>query len=108
MNHNESFNDPFECRCEVLSGFPSKKSNSPRLKEIIQAWGFENPKDADALQSYEDLVLLLEGTEPKVLDTVNNVRICCFSKRPDNLLMWAHYADGLRGYFGEKNISRMV
>lgn len=98
MNHYENFNDPFEYRCEVSSGFPSKKSNSPRLKDIIQAWGFEDPYDAFALESYEDYVLSLEDTEPNVLDTVNSVRISCFSKRADNLLMWAHYADGLRGF----------
>lgn len=98
MNHYESFNDPFECRCEVSSGFPGKESNSPRLKDIIQAWGFEDPYDAFALESYEDYVLSLEDTEPNVLDTVNSVRISCFSKRADNLLMWAHYADGLRGF----------
>jgi len=98
MNHYESFNDPFECCNEIFAGFPKKESNSSRLKDIIQAWGFEDGEDSSALENYEDLVLSLEDTEPNVEGTLNSARISCFSKKQDNLLMWAHYADGLRGF----------
>jgi len=98
LNHYESFNDPFECRCEILTGFPSRESNSPRLQDIIRAWGFDDGNDSVALDSYEDLVLSLENSEPDILNTIDSVRISCFSKRADNLLMWAHYGDGLRGF----------
>lgn len=98
MNHYESFNDPFECRCEVLTGFPDKESNSPRLKDIIQAWGFEDHSNPAALDEYEDYGLSLEDSQPNVPYSINSARISCFSKRSDNLLMWAHYANGLRGF----------
>jgi len=107
MNHYESFNDPFECRCEILTGFPSKESNSSRLQAIIRAWGFDDVNNSAALDDYEDLVLSLEDSEPNILDTIDSVRISCFSKRADNLLMWAHYGNGLRGFcleFDEKLI----
>lgn len=107
LNHYESFNDPFECRCEILTGFPSKESNSPRLHDIIRAWGFDDVNDPAALEDYEDLVMSLEDSEPNILDTIDSVRISCFSKRADNLLMWAHYGNGLRGFcleFDEKLI----
>jgi hypothetical protein len=98
LNHYESFNDPFECRCEIFSGFPDKDSNSERIGEIIRAWGFDDANDVSALANYEDLILSLEDTEPSVPKTIESARICCFSKTEDNLLMWAHYANGLRGF----------
>jgi len=98
MNHYSYFNDPFECRCKITSGFPKIESNSPRLKKIINAWGFENHMDPFALENYDDLVLSLEGSEPNIIKTLDSARITCFSKRKDNLLMWSHYADGLRGF----------
>jgi len=98
MNHYESFNDPFECRCEILEGFPDKDPNSSRFRNILNAWGFDDAHDPCAIENYEDLVLSLEGTEPNVPLTLETARISCFSKTPDNLLMWSHYADGLRGF----------
>jgi DUF2971 family protein len=38
---------------------------------------------------------------------VDSIRIACFGSEPGNLLMWSHYADGLRGFcvvFDEKLI----
>ena len=34
----------------------------------------------------------------KVLNYIESARFSCFCKREDNLLMWSHYADGLRGF----------
>jgi len=98
LNHYESFNDPFECRCEILTGFPTIDSSSPRLNDIIRAWGFDDATNPAAIDEYEGLVMSLEGSEPNILDTIDSVRIGCFSKRADNLLMWAHYGNGLRGF----------
>jgi len=98
MNHHESFNDPFECRCEVQSGFPEKDEKSSRLIDIIRAWGFEDVNQKLALESYDDYVFSLEGTEPNIPHIIDSARISCFSRDADNLLMWSHYADGLRGF----------
>ncbi len=98
MRHYESFNDPFECRCEILSGFPPKDPASTRFRNILTAWGFDDPYDPAALDHYDDYVFSLEGTEPSIPHLIDEVRICCFSKSDDNLLLWSHYADGLRGF----------
>jgi hypothetical protein len=98
INHYESFNDPFECRCDVKTGFPIINGGSSRIKNIINAWGFEYENDSVALEGYDDLVLSLEDTEPSIPHIINGARISCFSKDADNLLMWSHYADGLRGF----------
>lgn len=108
MNHYESFNDPFECRSEIYTGFPDKTSNSPRVNEIIKAWGFDDALDSNALEYYEDLVLSLEDTEPSVPLTIDRARISCFSKSPNNLLMWAHYANGLRGFCIEYDRDKLL
>lgn len=98
MNHHESFNDPFECRCEVQSGFPEKDENSSRLRDIIRAWGFEDLNFKAGLAGYDDLVLSLKDLEPSISHIIDSARISCFSRDADNLLMWSHYADGLRGF----------
>ncbi|MBB5266970.1 DUF2971 domain-containing protein [Algibacter amylolyticus] len=68
------------------------------MKKIINAWGFENHMDPVVLDNYDNLVLSLEGFEPNIIKIIESARISCFSKREDNLMMWSHYADGLRGF----------
>lgn len=98
MNHYEYFNDPFECRCEILEGFPKKDINSPRFKNIVKAWGFDDASDQVALENYDDYISSLDGTEPIISHIIDSTRISCFSKKNNNILMWSHYADGLRGF----------
>lgn len=98
MNHYEAFNDPFECWAEVLSKFPHKNDKSERLLSIYKAWGFSSLDDTDANDNYDLLVESLESAQPDVNSYLDSARITCFSKRADNLLMWSHYADGLRGF----------
>lgn len=98
LNHHSAFNDPFECRCEVRKGFPQLGDTSGRFADVLRAWGFEKIDDKDALEYYEDYVFSLDGGEPDIEHYIDCARITCFSRRPDNLLMWAHYADGLRGF----------
>lgn len=108
LNHHSSFNDPFECRCEILSGFPSLEVESPRLINILNAWGFERADDEVVRESYDDYVESLESSEPDIEYYIDNARIGCFSKRQDNLLMWAHYADGLRGFCLEFDSQKLI
>lgn len=98
MNHYEAFNDPFECWAEVITGFPNQLEKSERLQEIYKAWGFEDLEDTTANELYNQYVGSLIEMQPDVDSLINSARITCFSKRDDNLLMWSHYADGLRGF----------
>ncbi|MEZ8154552.1 DUF2971 domain-containing protein [Vibrio splendidus] len=98
MNHYESFNDPFECWCSISTGFPSIEGTSSRLEDILKAWGFDSLDDPDAKENYALYTESLVGSEPDVMGVIDHARITCFSKRPDNLLMWSHYANGLRGF----------
>lgn len=98
MNHYEAFNDPFECWAEVLSKFPHKRDKSERLLNIYKAWGFSSLEDTYANDNYDLLVESLESIQPDINSYLDSARITCFSRRADNLLMWSHYADGLRGF----------
>ncbi len=40
----------------------------------------------------------VEGYEPPFATMLDGMRIACFGPERDNLLMWSHYADGLRGF----------
>lgn len=98
MNHYEHFNDPFECWCNIITGFPSINEKSERLRALMKAWGFDDINDKYAQENYDAYVESLLNLEPDVPDLINSARITCFSKRPNNLLMWSHYANGLRGF----------
>lgn len=98
MNHYESFNDPFECWCNIETGFPKIEGESERLNAIFKAWGFDDINDPVASENYDLYVESLSDMEPNIPILIDHARITCFSKRPDNLLMWSHYADGLRGF----------
>lgn len=98
LNHHSLFNDPFECRCEIRTGFPKRGDGSSRFADVLRAWGFERADDETALENYDDYVFSLEGSEPDIKYYIDSARITCFSRRADNLLMWAHYGDGLRGF----------
>ena len=40
----------------------------------------------------------VQGYEPPFELMLDGMRIACFGSEADNLLMWSHYADGLRGF----------
>lgn len=93
--HFTRFNDPFECGAHFLSGQIDREAEPARFAAMIAAWGFEDLESAP-----------LEGTEEyfEQFETFDlglsrpGLRICCFASAADNLLMWSHYGDGLRGF----------
>ena len=50
------------------------------------------------------------GTKQKYIDSIvmgkQKLRICSFSRDPENLLLWAHYADGFKGVCIELDIKK--
>lgn len=98
LNYYEDFNDPYECMCEIYMGFPKLSDRSDRLMAVLNAWGFGDYDDPAVIEYYEDYADSLECGEPVIEDFIDNARITCFSASSDNLLMWGHYANGLRGF----------
>jgi Protein of unknown function (DUF2971) len=97
--HFEDYNDPFEFWGKLERGLPAADDNNERFRRAIAAWGFPDTKKED-LPLDEDLYIDFFGSlaENAPLFTFENSRICCFCPEISNLLMWSHYADGLRGF----------
>jgi hypothetical protein len=83
----EFFNDPFDCNEGLLD------------VHIDAAWVREFAKDdlaklSPALQEHMIQKMLNPASYRAALQKEKiNFKICCFSSKPDDILMWSHYAD---------------
>lgn len=98
FNRYDYFNDPFECWCIENNGYPDPEKDRDRFLSVISTWGFSSDRENEALEYYDEYVKTLEDWPGIVSAKKESARIACFSAEPDNLLMWSHYADGLRGF----------
>ncbi|MFY9310093.1 MAG: DUF2971 domain-containing protein [Bacteroidia bacterium] len=107
-NHYLAFNDPFECWCTINTGIPDPKKENDRFLNVIAVWGFTPDRRDDALEYYYDYLQAFEEDQINVDYHINTARISCFSCEGANLLMWAHYADGLRGFCIEFDSEKLI
>ena len=107
-NHYSAFNDPFECWCKVNTGIPHHETETERFLNVIGVWGFTPDRAEEAREYYYDYFEHFENEQIDVEAQINRARISCFSTDPANLLMWAHYADGLRGFYIEFDPKALV
>lgn len=112
-HHYEDFNDPFECWCMEVRSIPDPIAEPERFLRVRDAWlgPLSGPaEDPVVMESFAEYVESLTDYPWSIVDGYKeSARISCFSASGDNLLMWAHYADGLRGFsveFDEKELLR--
>ncbi len=102
--HYAGYNDPFEFWTNIITGVPNPSSEPDRYLAALKTWGFHCDTVAEAMEDQ-----LIQETADEYFDECQNyvpsfdeirqnVRIACFGSERDNLLMWSHYADGLRGF----------
>jgi hypothetical protein len=91
--HYSDFNDPFEFWSIVDEGEPHPERDPERYRRALEAWEFV---DAD-YEEVQDYFAEIHDYQADFRDVFRGIRISCFSREADNLLMWSHYADGLRG-----------
>ncbi len=93
------FNDPFEfqnkisplrTKCEILNFYKSNGFSDERLEQISRT--LELGGRAAFEQLTNDLVQKI------MFATQEKVRVCCFCKRYNSILMWSHYAKKHQGY----------
>ena len=96
--HHEGFNDPFEFWTDIVDGVPNIDSDRDRFFAALKEWGFEEKDLGFVIEDYEEYFDSIKDLQPPFQLMKNKTRICCFSSSADNLLMWSHYADGLRGF----------
>ena len=90
----ESFNDPFDCFWQVLKlindeGRLSLEDFTEMSNAVLKRGGFEFLLNIDERwKRYKDLWSTF----------LNEARVYCLSASNRKHLMWAHYADGFRGF----------
>ena len=86
-------NDPFESAINLLTDYTPQQyydsfifaGMTPQLAKELTRQVFNGTIDGDTI--------IKELTK----DVISSVGYFCMTSRPDNLLMWAHYADGHKG-----------
>jgi hypothetical protein len=109
--HFEAFNDPFEFWTRFVEGVPDPVTERERFIAAITEWGFGEDRFDEALENAPDYFDSLVDLQPGFRKMTEGMRIACFGSDADNLLMWSHYADGLRGFclvFDEDLIRKAV
>ncbi|MFQ3226742.1 MAG: hypothetical protein ACI8RW_000120 [Porticoccaceae bacterium] len=94
--HFSKYNDPFEFWNNIYEGIPDHEKEPERFTAALQAWGMEgcDPNDADLIAYFDEC----KAYQPPFKEMRDSIRIACFASQKDNMLMWSHYADGLRGF----------
>ncbi len=94
--HYSAYNDPFEFWSNIYHGIPDAEDEPERFMAAKMAWGSEtmSPEDEDLVAYFDEC----QDYQPPFAEMRDGMRIACFGSEPDNLLMWSHYADGLRGF----------
>lgn len=102
--HFTAYNDPFEFWANLSEGIPDTEREPDRFVAAVKEWGFdvgsvsEAKKILELWDSVEEYFDECWDYQPPFEKLHESMRIACFGSRPDNLLMWSHYADGLRGF----------
>lgn len=91
--HYSDFNDPFEFWSVVDEGEPHPERDPERYRRALEAWDFVDA-DREEVRDYFEEIREYQADFRRVFE---GIRISCFSREADNLLMWSHYGDGLRG-----------
>ena len=76
---------------------PEESDDPKRFLDALKRWGFADKSEVDNedLHTYFNTV---KEDEVVFAPSYEQVRVTCFTSEPNNLLLWSHYADGLRGY----------
>ncbi|MAP25492.1 MAG: hypothetical protein CL578_18595 [Alteromonadaceae bacterium] len=94
--HYSAYNDPFEFWSNIYDGIPDAGKEPERFAAALAAWGMSgtSPDDEDLIAYFDEC----QNYQPPFKEMRDEVRIACFGSQRENLLMWSHYADGLRGF----------
>ena len=102
--HYSAYNDPFEFWSNIYEGIPDPNVEPKRFLAAAAAWGFpadsvdELITDRAFFENMEEYFDECQNYAPPFGAMRQGIRISCFGSEQDNLLMWSHYSDGLRGF----------
>lgn len=97
------FNDPFECNPDTIQ-FETNVVNwkafaNDMLKKVEPGWNRNQRRRWINSRTEKQIFKLMDfdSLKGEMVKKFNEVGIACFTKAPDNLLMWSHYTNGHRG-----------
>ncbi len=103
FSHYSEFNDPFDCKIQynVTKSMDYIKSRPDIFKgagRLLQL------SPAKLIQKKQQMLIGIKKTLESGEyhdDVISRVGICCLTTKPDNILMWSHYADNHKGFVVE-------
>ena len=114
----EKFNDPFDCSISYMMNNISKKNWRIIGKYFSDYWAEDTDEarksrmskflqDKTIKTDTRNIVasILIKNVKEGLKKDFDNLGIVCLTEKPDNILMWSHYADGHRGFCLEFNTS---
>lgn len=109
FTHRKNFNDPFDCLPEIntkaiLESIRKTPRSSDEKKDMDRIIEKEKGKLSPRKMAIERAKLLRKNEinfEKNSYEIFDKYGICCLSRNPLNLLMWAHYATHHRGFVVE-------
>lgn len=102
--HYAAYNDPFEYWARIVEGVPDPEQEPERFIAAARAWGFDVETIAEARtepliwENFDEYFDECRCYAPPFDVMREGMRIACFGSEQDNLLLWSHYGDGLRGF----------
>ncbi len=100
--HFDDFNDPYDAHYGVDATWPDFDREKEKLTKIIK--NIEPEKYKEILKSKDFIIQyinsnnhLIDYTFANVSERLSRFRVCSFTRRWNQILMWSHYADGCRG-----------
>lgn len=92
-----SFNDPFDCTVPALNT-ASPEEATKCVESLLGAGNFSSEHQALARQeAAKGKIINAERIEMSWRKSLGEMGVTCFTERPDNILMWAHYASKHEG-----------
>ena len=97
----EAFNDPFDSQ-PCFERLLSREVIEEVCGGSLPPGDGEPPDERQQRLAFQATMLNLLGQQDNkdwyLSNTVNKIAILCLAEQPDNILMWAHYADSHRGF----------
>ena len=104
FSNKSELNDPFEFSANRYLEMPDPVADKDKVLILFNKTGMSEEEKVQAFLD-PNLPRVLEyqkevwekKLEPQFDRMLEETRVCCFTEKPDNVLMWGHYGNGFKG-----------
>jgi len=106
FSHHSEFNDPFDCKTvyNIEKSMEFVKSRPDLFKEAGRQLKLSPAQRVSRRKQMEHGIRRSLENGEFHNGVIGEVGICCLTKKPDNILMWSHYAENHKGFVVEFTI----